>query len=95
MNQSILFPDIQHWDETTQFVRFPAQQAGALIECKISLASLVELNKNEFVETNAKDIGQRALEVFAQARFDIEELAEALIEDEAFDQFGEVQISSS
>ena len=95
MNQSILFPDIQQWDEAAQFVRFPAQQAGALIECKISLVSLAELNNIEFIETIAEDIGQRALEVFSQARFDIEELAEELIEDEAFDQFGEIQINPS
>ena len=31
MNQSILFPDMQSWDEASQSVNFAAQQSGALI----------------------------------------------------------------
>jgi len=43
MNQSILFPDIQDWDEENQSITFPAQQSGALIECVMSIEELFEL----------------------------------------------------
>lgn len=36
MNQSILFPDMQSWDEVSQSVNFAAQQSGALIECFVT-----------------------------------------------------------
>lgn len=95
MNQSILFPDIQQWDEATSCIRFPAQQAGALIECKISFATLIQLNNASLNNSAKEDMAKRALVLFAQARFDIEELAEELIEDEEFDLNGEIQISLS
>ncbi|MDG2932494.1 DUF1488 family protein, partial [Vibrio parahaemolyticus] len=40
MNQSILFPDIQSWDEVSQSVNFSAQQSGALIECFVTKQKL-------------------------------------------------------
>lgn len=88
MNQSILFADIHSWDEEHQVVVFPAQQAGALIECVVSLAELSRLSGQ------AIDSGQQALALFAEWRFELEERAEALIEDEAFNQRGQIDVVS-
>jgi hypothetical protein len=87
MNQSILFPDLQEWDVARKAVRFPAQQAGALIECFVTLSELSKL-AGEKVEDS-----EQALKVFAKYRFDLEELAEELIEDEVFNQFGNIEVS--
>lgn len=86
MNQSILFADIQTWDEQLQAVRFPAQNSGALIECLIRVEELEKL-----VGTNIAD-QQQALKVFSDSRFEIEELAEELIEDEEFNSQGEIEV---
>ena len=50
MNQSILFPDLQSWDEKKQIVMFPAQQSGALIECVVTLAKLAEMSGGEITD---------------------------------------------
>ncbi|PMH45374.1 transcriptional regulator [Vibrio sp. 10N.286.49.B3] len=86
MNQSILFPDAQEWDAETQQVIFPAQQAGALIQCAVSIQYLARVVGLE-VETR-----QQALSAFEVLRFDLEELAEELIEDEAFAPDGKIII---
>ncbi|QXO17339.1 DUF1488 family protein [Vibrio ostreae] len=88
MNQSILFPDIQSWDEALQAVVFPAQQSGALIQCVVPLTELSRLS-GRVVEDS-----QQALDTFAELRFDLEESAEALIEDEAFNQYGQIEVVS-
>ncbi len=88
MNQSILFPDMQQWNEQQQVVVFPAQQAGALIECVVSVNELSRLS------TQPVSGKSQALETFQALRFDLEELAEALIEDEAFNQHGQIDIIS-
>lgn len=88
MNQSILFADIQNWDEAKQAVRFPAQQAGALIECLITLEELTKLS-GEVIKGE-----QQALSCFSQHRFEIEELAEELIEEEEFNRDGEIEVVS-
>ncbi|PFG45658.1 uncharacterized protein DUF1488 [Vibrio sp. ES.051] len=86
MNQAILFPDLQSWDESSQSVNFPAQQAGALIECYVTKQKLATMNRSD-VE------GERqAMEAFLACRFDLEEIAEELIEDEAFDEEGHIVI---
>ncbi|NOH81383.1 DUF1488 domain-containing protein [Vibrio sp. RE86] len=87
MNQSILFPDIQSWDEDKQAIVFPAQQSGALIQCLVNTAELEKLSGQQ-VEGE-----QQALTVFSQYRFDLEELAEELIEDEDFNSKGEIEIT--
>ncbi len=86
MNQSILFPDLQSWDETKQGICFPAQHSGQSIECFISLERLVKLGS---ASINGK---AQALQVFDELRFDIEELAEELIEDESFNSQGQIEI---
>lgn len=86
MNQAIQFPDLQHWDEEQRAVVFPAQQAGALIECIISAQGLAELAKTEV--QNA----QHALALFSELRFELEERAEAGIEDEEFNSQGQIEL---
>ncbi len=86
MNQSILFPDIQSWDEELSAVKFPAQQSGALIECVASLSYLSQFGEQV---TNA----EQALAVFNANRFEIEELAEQLIEDEEYNQLGMIELN--
>ncbi|KJY82476.1 transcriptional regulator [Vibrio galatheae] len=88
MNQSILFPDIQSWVPDKQAVLFSAQQAGALIHCLVSKTELEKLSGQ--VISNQ----QQALEVFVQYRFDLEELAEQLIEDEEFNTEGIIEVVS-
>jgi hypothetical protein len=85
VNQSILFPDDQHWDEQKGVVTFPAQSQGALIKCVISKPYLERLAGHDIED---KDV----LTVFSQFRFDIEEEAEALIEDEMFSSSGTIEL---
>ena len=86
MNQSILFSDTQVWDEAKQAVLFPAQCFGALIQCHISKKALEEMSGCLLNDE------LHILTVFSQCRFEIEELAEALIEDESFDEKGMIEI---
>lgn len=88
MNQSILFPDMQEWHAELKAVTFPAQQSGALIECIVSVEELMKLSG---MTINSE---QEALAAFVCVRFDLEELAEELIEDEAFNQFGQIEVMS-
>lgn len=88
MNQSILFPDIQTWDDDKQAVVFPAQQSGALIECLVSVDQLKQMSGQTI------DNDRRAIEVFNELRFEIEELAEELIEEEEYDSSGFIHIES-
>lgn len=86
MNQSILFPDIQSWDESSQSVSFPAQQSGALIECYVTKQKLAKMNGS------VVDDADQAITAFIACRFDLEEIAEALIEEEAFNEEGHIII---
>lgn len=87
MNQSILFPDIQSWNEELEAIVFPAQQSGALIECVVGQAMLEHLAGISITTP------QQAVEVFEQYRFDIEELAEEQIEEEQFNELGQILIT--
>ncbi|EPN4956116.1 MULTISPECIES: DUF1488 domain-containing protein [Vibrio] len=86
MNQSILFPDMQSWDEVSQSVNFAAQQSGALIECFVTKQKLEKLSGSEL------DAEQAVLSAFIDYRFDLEEIAEELIQDEAFNEEGHIII---
>lgn len=88
MNQSILFPDLQTWDELNRTMTFPAQQSGALIECIVSQEELEKLSGQSISDA------QQAQDLFAQYRFELEELAEQLIEDEEFNADGKVEVIS-
>ncbi|PSU29537.1 DUF1488 domain-containing protein [Photobacterium lutimaris] len=87
MNQDILFADMQTWDSERQAVNFPAQQGGALIHCWVSLAWL----EKEYGQILANEAA--VLAVFAQHRFDLEDIAETLIEDEEFNVDGDIDIA--
>ncbi|GAL27384.1 hypothetical protein JCM19239_6697 [Vibrio variabilis] len=87
MNQSILFSDQLTWNEEAGMVEFHAQQAGMLIICLVSLDKLSKLNNSSEVSK------ENAFEQFEEARFDIEEIAESLVEDEAFDEQGRIIIN--
>ncbi|OCQ52179.1 hypothetical protein Ppb6_02587 [Photorhabdus australis subsp. thailandensis] len=41
MNQSILFPDREEWNEQEQIVIFPALVNGLLVQCVISAKDLL------------------------------------------------------
>ncbi|KLV03251.1 transcriptional regulator [Photobacterium aquae] len=84
MNQDILFADIQFWNSERQAVGFPAQQGGALIHCWVTRAWL------EGQAGRCLDEESEILSVFSSLRFDLEDLAEAAIEDESFDAQGEI-----
>ncbi|HGF5190046.1 TPA: DUF1488 domain-containing protein [Vibrio parahaemolyticus] len=86
MNQSILFPDMQSWDGLSQSVNFAAQQSGALIECFVTKQKLEKLSGSEL------DTEQAVISAFIDYRFDLEEIAEELIEDEAFNEEGHIII---
>ena len=86
MNQSILFPDMQSWDEASQSFNFAAQQAGAVSECYVTKQKLEKLSG--LIIANE----QAAIEAFVDNRFDLEEIAEELIEDEAFNEEGHIII---
>ncbi|MCG9731969.1 DUF1488 domain-containing protein [Shewanella sp. Isolate13] len=92
MNQSILFPDLQDWDAQTQSIVFPVQVQGANIECRISLNKLISLS-SATVDIGEQDIANKALDLFDDYRFDIEEEVEALIGQEIFDEQGRVVLA--
>ena len=87
MNQDILFADLQTWDSERQAVNFPAQQGGSLIHCWVSLAWLEKKCGQALVDEAA------VLSAFAQCRFDLEDIAETMIEDEEFNQAGDIEIN--
>ncbi|WP_086981805.1 DUF1488 family protein [Vibrio aphrogenes] len=86
MNQNILFTDQKHWDDSRQCVVFFAQQSGQLIACSASLSLLSQLDH----QTLSSE--KQALEAFQRVQFDLEELAEQAIEDEAFSPSGEIDL---
>ncbi|MDD1783985.1 DUF1488 domain-containing protein [Enterovibrio sp. ZSDZ35] len=87
MNQNILFPDLQSVDDTRQAVSFQAQQAGALISCFVLVSDL------EKRAGSGLDSKEAILNAFNEYRFDYEELAEEAIEDEDFNEAGEIWVS--
>lgn len=84
MNQSIIFPDLQEWDQELQQIHFPVQVQGANIKCRISLSRLAQLEDRVIQDK------EDALKVFDAYRFDIEDEIEMLIEQDMFDEQGGV-----
>ncbi len=84
MNQNIIFSDDMTWDDELASIQFTGQQQGMTIRCYIGLDALSQLSQ-EMVSDQ-----QHAISMFEQYRFDIEELAEELIEQEAFDEQGRI-----
>lgn len=84
MNQAILFDDQLTIDWSVGTVRFDVQWGGQLVPCLISISELQRRSGDPLI--NAEQVGV----AFEQLRFDLEEEAEALIEEEAFDVQGMV-----
>ena len=84
MNQSIIFSD-QLYVETDQ-VRFIAQQQGMNINCFVSFAVISELCDEQLVSDN------NVVNMFEKCRFDLEDKAELLIEQEQFNSKGDISI---
>ncbi|MGP1834947.1 DUF1488 domain-containing protein [Shewanella frigidimarina] len=82
MNQSVIFTD-QVYPETNQ-VKFIAQQQGVNINCYASFSVISELCDKQVVS------GSNVVCLFEQCRFDLEDQAEALIEQEAFNDSGDI-----
>ena len=86
MNQGILFPELAAWQTDEQRIHFPAQQMGALINCYISRRRLEKMTGPSLVKE--EDI----LRAFESVRFDIEDIAEKLIEEQEFAEDGSIYL---
>ncbi|WP_440892591.1 DUF1488 domain-containing protein [Aeromonas dhakensis] len=86
MNQGILFPELADWQPHEQRIHFPAQQMGALVDCYISRRRLEKMTGLSLARE--EDI-QRA---FESVRFDIEYMAEKLIEEQEFAEDGAIYL---
>ncbi|MGK8175346.1 DUF1488 domain-containing protein [Aeromonas dhakensis] len=86
MNQGILFPELADWQPHEQRIHFPAQQMGALVDCYISRRRLEKMTGLSLARE--EDI----LRAFESVRFDIEEMAEKLIEEQAFAEDGAIYL---
>ncbi|MEG3755814.1 DUF1488 domain-containing protein [Psychromonas arctica] len=91
MNQSILFSDNEYYNHDLQQVEFHAQCQGRLIHCMISWEALNALEQPNTPPASANKEG--ALVLFEAARFDIEDLAEALINQQAFNDDGSIELN--
>ncbi|MEI2267281.1 DUF1488 domain-containing protein [Erwinia sp. CGal63] len=83
MNQAILFPEREWWDETAKAICFPALVNGFQILCAISDESMIRRYGNE----------KTALENFRQHRWDLEDEAEEAIKAESEDDQGWMWLS--
>ncbi|MCZ9235750.1 DUF1488 domain-containing protein [Escherichia albertii] len=80
MNQAIQFPDREEWNESKKCVCFPVLVNGMQLTCAITGESLA----NRF----AGDTPEQWLANFRQHRWDLEEEAESLIQDQSEDDQG-------
>lgn len=86
MNQSVIFNELVRWVAELEVVEFTAQQQGNLIRCQVSRRYLQQFSAPQLVGEDD------TIKVFEQQRFDLEEMAEALITEEAFDCQGNISI---
>ncbi|CAM7641638.1 DUF1488 domain-containing protein [Citrobacter sp. Cpo142] len=80
MNQAIQFPDREEWRTDVSAVVFPAMVHGMQLTCAIS----GEMLASRF----GGDTPEQWLEIFQQHRWDLEEEAEGLIQDQQEDAQG-------
>ncbi|WP_137297727.1 DUF1488 domain-containing protein [Psychromonas sp. SP041] len=93
MNQAIIFSDNEQYNIHSQQVEFQAQSQGALMSCVISLSYLQKLNKiTELTSEQCINVEKTALTLFDNVRFDIEDLAEEMINQQAFSEDGKVYL---
>ena len=90
MNQAILFSDNERYNSALQQVEFEAQCQGALITCVISVDNLFQLNDEKFKSQDTSET--EILSLFESTRFDIEDIAEQMINDQAFNEDGKVYL---
>ncbi len=86
MNQSIIFPELQSYNELEEHIEFSAQQNGALLYCIIGKDKLHQISQQQ-AQTESE-----LLAIFEQYRFDIEELAEQLIDNDQFSEDGKIYL---
>ncbi len=91
MNQNIIFSDNEYYNDQLQQVEFQAQCQGHLIRCIISWKVLKKLNEQSNTPIKANE--QLALVLFDSVRFEIEDIAEELINQQAFNAHGEILIT--
>jgi hypothetical protein len=91
MNQAILFSDNERYNEKLKQVEFTAQSQNALITCIISLDNLYLLNELSDVSKNINE--QTILNLFDSVRFDIEEIAEKMIDDQQLGHDGKLYLT--
>lgn len=70
MNQAILFPDRERWDEGQACIYFPVLLNGVCIECSVKRSWFVHQGLAE------PDSSQSTLDLFKACRFDVEEAIE-------------------
>lgn len=97
MNQAIIFTDNEYYNTALSQIEFQAQSQGTLISCVISLADLKQLSEADELVTEksleSKNNAQnQALAMFENARFDIEDIAEEMINQQAFSEDGKIYL---
>ncbi|PCC14135.1 DUF1488 domain-containing protein [Pseudoalteromonas sp. JB197] len=81
MNQAIQFIDRLEFREPAHQLVFFAQVNGMLVECVVAVSSLGLTDESH------------ATSYFEKNRFDYEERAEQLIEDESYNSAGQIEVS--
>ncbi|WP_439214592.1 DUF1488 domain-containing protein [Duffyella gerundensis] len=85
MNQAIQFPDREEWNREIDAMCFPALVNGISLTCAISASELQHRYGNEHL----------ADKLFSAHRWDLEEEAQTLIEQQKDDDQGWVWLSSA
>ena len=96
MNQAIIFSDNEQYNTISQQVEFQAQNKGVLISCVISLSHLQQLNEQAEITSEQRiNIETTALTLFDNPRFDIEDLAEEMINQQTFSEDGKIYLHNT
>lgn len=85
MNQAILFPERESWDETRQCICFPALVGGFQMNCAVSAESMAD--------RFGGDTPALWLTHFREHRWDLEEEAEQAIKQQQEDDQGWIWLS--
>ncbi|MDF0535378.1 DUF1488 domain-containing protein [Shewanella yunxiaonensis] len=86
MNQSVIFNEQVRWLAKLDALEFIAQLQGNLIKCRVSRRYL-----QQFSELNLHS-EHEIVNAFECQRFDLEDMAETLITEEAFDGEGNISL---
>ncbi|WP_076541702.1 DUF1488 domain-containing protein [Shewanella sp. UCD-KL21] len=91
MNQSVIFTDLVEWNTQQQTMLFIGQVQGMNINCIVSKERLLQLSGQQ-TATEQSMQAEQAFALFERVRFDLEDIAEEMIEAEDFDQQGNITI---